>query len=303
MNLLKQTEKYYWALMILGIFLGLFYPKTFIPFEGYIIYIIMTIMGLLFLKVDIIDVITHVKKPFLILYINIINLIFIPILVYFLFPNLDPSVKMATFLLAALPTGVSSAVFTDIMKGKTSLNLTIVITSNLLSIFTIPLLFYIFYNTTLNLDLFTMFVSLSKIIFIPFIIAKIIKLAIIPKIITQLQSYLNLKIILLLSCMITISFAVGSASLLSSTENQLTTIAILFLIFLLFQFIGYFSLFWKSKEEKLAISNSCMIMNNILGIVLAVAFFDITVLNIVILSLIPWNIMIMIKHLYSRFLP
>ena len=59
----------------------------------------------------------------------------------------------------------------------------------------------------------------------------------------------------------------------------------------------------KSKGEKLASSNSCMIMNNILGIVLAIAFFDQAVLNILVLSLIPWNIMIIVKHFYKRFLP
>ena len=46
-----------------------------------------------------------------------------------------------------------------------------------------------------------------------------------------------------------------------------------------------------------------MIMNNILGIVLAIAFFDQAVLNILVLSLIPWNIMIIVKHFYKRFLP
>ena len=112
-------------------------------FDGYVIYILMAIMGLIFLKVDIIDAVMHMKRPFLMLYICFVNMIFIPLIGYFLiFKNLDPSLGVGLLLLSALPTGVSSVVFTDIMQGRASLNLTIVILSNLLSIFTIPLVFW-----------------------------------------------------------------------------------------------------------------------------------------------------------------
>ena len=118
-----------------------------------------------------------------------------------------------------------------------------------------------------------------------------------------MASYLNFKIILLLACIIMLSFAVGSETLIATYKTNISNLIKLFGVFILFQLIGYFSLFWKEKDIKLAVSNSCMIMNTILGIVLAIAFFDLDVLNLIILSLIPWNLMIMIKHLYSKFLP
>ena len=86
-------------------------------------------------KVDIIDVVTHIKKPLTVIYISCIKLILLPIIVYFVLIKADPTIQMSLFLLAALPTGVTSALFTDIMNGRTSLNLTIVIITNLLSIF------------------------------------------------------------------------------------------------------------------------------------------------------------------------
>ena len=303
MKLIVKAEQFFWILMIISVLAGLFAPSLFIQFEGIIIYIIMIIMGLLFLKVDIVDVLTHIKKPYKVIYICMIKLLLFPILIYFIFNQANLSLQMALFLLAALPTGVSSAVFTDIMKGRTSLNLTIVIISNLLSVFTIPFLFFIFYKTTLNIDVMLMFTSLLKIIFIPFIIAKVIKRIFIPNIVKNLQSYLNFKIIILLSLMIAISISVSAETLLATIQNQFMIITCLFACFFAFQLIGYFSIFWKSKEEKLASSNSCMIMNNILGIVLAIAFFDKPVLNIIILSLIPWNAMIILKHFYKNILP
>ena len=131
MRYLTKTDRFFWVFIIISIFLGLSYPQVFMPYEGYIIYIIMCIMGLLFLKVDIIDVITHIKNPLTVIYISCIKLILLPIIVYFVLIKADPTIQMSLFLLAALPTGVTSALFTDIMNGRTSLNLTIVIITNL----------------------------------------------------------------------------------------------------------------------------------------------------------------------------
>ncbi len=300
---IKKTEQYFWIFLILAITLGFIFPTFFQQFEGLVIYIIMIIMGLLFLKVDIVDIITHLKKPSLILYVAFVKLIVLPTVVFFLFKQANPNVQIGIFLLAALPTGVSSAAFTDIMKGRTSLNLSTIIVTNLLSIFTIPVLFLIFFNTTLQIDHMALFINLSKIIFIPLVIAKIIKRTIVPDIITSIQSYLNIKIILLLSFMIMISISFQAEEILATLPDQIKTLLLLFSAFIVFQGIGYYCVSWKNKGEKLAVSNSCMIMNNILGIVLALAFFEKEVLTIVLLSLIPWNSMIIAKHWYKRYLP
>ena len=61
--------------------------------------------------------------------------------------------------------------------------------------------------------------------------------------------------------------------------------------------------FLESKGEKIAVANAKMIINNILGVVLALAFFPPEILTIVIVSLIPWNAMIILKHWYKKYLP
>ena len=101
--------------------------------------------------------------------------------------------------------------------------------------------------------------------------------------------------------MITVAFQ--APYILENLNQLLPTLGILYLAFFGFQLIAYFSVFWKSKGRKLAVSNSNMIMNNILGIVLAIAFFPPEVTTLVILSFIPWVTMIGIKHWYRRFLP
>ena len=299
----KTNEKYFLIFLIFSIFIGLYIPSLFIGFDRFIIYIIMAILGLLFMKVDIIDIVTHIKEPLTLLLISGTNLLLLPTITYFVFQGFDENILMAFVLLAALPTGVSSAVFTDIMKARTSLNLTIVVVSNLLAVFTIPLIFHIFFKQQMELDVLGMFINLVRLIIIPFFIAKILKRVFLKDHNQTLQPFYNPLIVLLLGFMIMVSISYQADNILSNWQTYLPILGYLFLLFFLLQLIGYFTLFWKSKGEKLAMSNSCMIMNNILGIVLALAFFNVEVLTVVILSFIPWNTLIIAKHWYKRFLP
>lgn len=300
---LRHLDRYFWVFLTTSVLLGLFYPQFFVPYEGYVIYIVMIIMGLLFLKVDILDVVTHIKRPNLIIYAAFINLIVSPICIYFIFNKIAPDMIMGLVLLAALPAGVTSAAFTDVMKGRTSLSVTAIIVTNLLSVFTIPFLFWTFFKADLNLDYIGLFFNLLKVFLIPFFVAKVIKRVLMVNLAARLQDYYNLLIISLLSFMIMISIAFESEFLLSNFKLLYQPLGMIFLTFITLQIIGYFSVFWLNKGEKLALSNSNMIMNNILGIVLSIAFFTPDMVSIVVLSLIPWNVMIILKHWYKRYLP
>ena len=278
-------------------------PSIFQPFEGLVIYIVMTIMGILFLKVDILDIITHIKNPFFLLYISLINLIATPLITYYIFTAIGSEITVGLLLLASLPSGVTAAAFTDLMKGRTSLTLVIIIVTTLLSIITIPLIFGWIFHANLDINSTELGLSLLKIFAIPLVIAKVLKRVILKDLTKKLQNHYNFIIIILLALMIMISISLQSTFIIENIHLLSKDIAQLFLAFIIFQLIGYFSVFWHKKGEKLAVSNSNMIMNNILGIVLALAFFDEKVLTTVILSLIPWNIMIVAKHWYKKYLP
>lgn len=301
---LRYFDRHFWIFLFLSVMLGLYKPHLFLPYEGMVIYIIMVIMGLLFLKVDIIEIVTHLKKPVMLLYFSFVNLIVSPVCIYFIFNKIAPDMVIGLTLLAALPAGVTSAAFTDIMKGRTCLSVTAVILSNLLCVFTIPFVFWFLFKTDLSIDYMGLFFNLLKVFLIPFFIAKVIKRVIFVNLSESLRDYYNILIISLLSFMIMISISFESEIIMSNPFSLLRPLGILFLVFIVLQIIGYFSAFWLNKGEKIALSNSNMIMNNILGIVLALAFFPGTeIISIVVLSLIPWNIMIILKHWYKRFLP
>ena len=309
MAILKQVDRIFWFFLLAGMAIGFLFPAPFMGLDGYVIYIVMAIMGLLFFKVNIFDVVDHVKKAPLIIYISCIHLLVIPSIAFFVFKFTPPNLHLALFLLGALPAGASSAAFTDMMSGRTSLNITIIILSNLFCIGSLPLLFWFYFDTTIVLDYLGLMLNLAKIIILPFVFAKSIKHLVKPRHLKPLQEYSNFIIILLLTSMIAICASYGSSFIIETyieTGNYaelLKTLGILYLAFFLFHIVGYFSVFWLKKGEKLAVSNSVMIMNTILGIVLSLAFFNLEVLTILILSLIPWNTMIIAKHWYRKFLP
>lgn len=301
---LTRIERYFWIFIAFGVISGFLFPSFLRQFEEWVIYIVMAIMGLLFLKVDILHIVTHMRKPGLLLYVAFFNLIVVPLaLFYTFFRFLDPTLATGLLLLAALPSGVSSAVFTDIMKGKTSLSLTLVIVTNLLSPLTIPFIFWLTFHRSLELDYSGLMLKLAFIIFIPFLIATLLKKAIIEHLDFSLEDYYNPVILVLLSMMIMISISYQSEFIVANFNSLLGVIGLLFVCFFIFHILGYFSVFWLKKMEKLAISNSKMIVNNILGIVLAIAFFDVPVATLIILSLIPWGIMIIAKNWYKQYLP
>lgn len=301
--MINKLESFFWIILLAGVFGGLFTPSLFIPFQGLIIYIVMAILLLLFLKADLLEILADIKQPGLLLYVSFINLIVTPLVIYYLFNKVAGENIFGYVLLGCLPSGVSSAAFTDIMKGRTSLTLTLIVITNLLSIITIPLMFFILFNKVLDLNSLQMCWSLFKIFFIPFFIAKGIKYLIKTDVVAKVQNYSNIIIVFLLASMIGISISFQSDTVLNSFVTEHKTLGYILMIILISQLIAYFSVSWKTKETKLAISNSNMIMNTILGIVLSIAFFPDSVVYIMVLSMVPWTLMIIIKNWYQKFLP
>lgn len=303
MALLKNFDKFFWIILLAGMISGLTVPSLFVPLQGIIIYLVMSILFYLFLKVDVVEILADIRKPFFLLYVAVINLIITPLIVYYIFRQTAGENIYGYVLLASLPAGVSSAAFTDIMKGRTSLTLILIVLTNLLAIVTIPLMFFILFNKSLELDSLQMSWSLFKVFFIPFLLAKTAKHFVLKTAIKKVQLYINPLIVCTLSLMIAISVSFQANYVLHNLKSQPRTIGLLFVLLIISQLIAYFGVWWKDKDAKVAISNSNMIMNTVLGIVLSIAFFPENVTYIVILSLVPWTIMIIAKNWYQKFLP
>lgn len=303
MTFLQKIDRYYWLFLGIGIVCGFLFPNQLHPYEGQVDNIIMGILFLLFLKVDIFEIIKDIKKPFRLLYILLINMLLTPIITYYIFIHFGLEIASGFVLLAALPAGVTAPEITDIMDGRTSLSLTILMLSTLVSIVTIPLLFWVLFKTNMNLNYTAFSIMTLKLLLYPFVAAEIIKYTLLKKWGPLLQNYFNPLILALLSFIMMITIAYQAEYILGHVVYLLKILGLLFIAFILFQLIGYFSIFWEYKGLKLAVANSNMLINSFLGILLSIAFFPPQVTTIVVLSLIPWSVLSIAQHWYKRYLP
>ena len=129
--------------------------------------------------------------------------------------------------------------------------------------------------TNNEINYMAMLNKLSIMIFVPLIIAKILKRVIFRRYINRfnIPDYYNVAILILLYFMISIAIGFQADIIKQTWQHLYIDIIYLFMGFIVFQFIGYFSLIWLKKGDKIASANSTMIMNNVLGIVLALLFF------------------------------
>ena len=303
MKFLNTINRYFWVHLLIAIVLGFLFPQHLQSLEGIVLYIMIATLFLVFLKVKYTNVIQEFKKPVKLLYIVLLNMILIPAVIYVLFKPVDPNLRMALVLLAALPAGIPTAVFTDIMEdGQSSFTIMIMMVTTLVAPFTIPLVFWMLYHQTFGLDLQSLFLNLLLVLVIPFVAAQILRKACEP-IVNKSNDVINALVLLCTSLIIMIVMAMESQYILTHKQEVFYILGSLYGAFLLIQLMGYFGAYWLKKGEKVAISNSNVMMNQVLGIIVSLAIFDPKIALVVIVATIPWNTMIMVFHWYKKYLP
>ena len=187
-----------------------------------------------------------------------------------------------------MPAGVASPTLTDIVKGNIALSMSIVIITSLIAPFTVPLLFGLIKFNSLSINPLAIFKDLAIFVFIPMILAQIIKRYFPLTIIKKQHLFTSVNIILLFFLVYAV---MGSQRdvIINDSISILRQIVFLYLIFILLHVIGYLIGYNQNKENKVAIAIGAAYMNNGMAIVLAATHFGPSVLVLMVLSEIPWN--------------
>jgi BASS family bile acid:Na+ symporter len=301
-RLLEFTENNFSLVLTLGVPLGLLFPY-FSFLENYLTYILMFVLFITFLKIDIIDIVQHLKKPVVLIYVLLIDLILLPVAVYFIFKsfNLNYDYMSAIVLFAALPAGVASSALTEIMGGKTSLTTAITILTHFISPVTVPLIFFLLFRKVIKLDYIGVTLTIIKLIIVPLVLSIIFKLSFKNK----LQFFIRGNKILTIIPLIFISLIVMSINHAFIIHNPLETVKYIFIsypIYFFFMFASFFSVYFLNFDEKVAIMNAKTFMNVSLGIVLSLSFLDPKASLIMTMSQIPWSTMILPAEKFAKFM-
>lgn len=287
MKINEFIEKYFWVFLIAGIFIGVWRP---VPFDvpQYLPELLLGMMlFLVFLKIDALEILEKIKNYRLMIYITVIYMFIVPFLFFFLFNSLDNELALGILLLTAMPAGVSSPALVDILKGNISLSMSIVVITQLIAPFSVPLLFWLIGSKGLEINKLLILKDIAIIVFLPMILSQVVKRNV-PAIVNRNQHLFTSANIMLLFIFIYITISLQSDSILDNPLSLIWKAGVLYLVFVLLHVTGYLVCYKKNKEDKIALSVSAAYMNNGLAIVLASTYFGPEILVLMVLSQIPW---------------
>ena len=300
---LKRLSESYICILFVAISAGFLIPATkyLVPYNTLFLQIIFFISSL---KLHMQDVARQSKDWKLVLVSNILMLFILPIAVWIVTRYIATDMAFPLFLLAAMPVGMTAPLLVEIVGGNSALALITTISTSLLAPLTIPLLTSLAFSTTIHVDTISMFQKLLFVIFLPFIFAIILK-RIASKSIHKINARTKPISLLLLGLLIASAIASHSNDMLAGLQNPfalLRMIVILYIFFLILHIIGYYSIWWKSKEDRSTLSVCLTYMNFTLAIVLALNYFNQPKIILpLVLSILPWATLLPIwKKIYLK---
>ncbi len=302
MNILRKLLESYTTILVISLFIGLTLPETGGIFTPYTTPFLQLIFFLSSLKLNIRDVKNETKNLRSVLLVNLYMLILFPIAVYFLAKILVPSYAMPLLILATMPAGMTSVLFTELIGGSVGLALVLTTTTSLLAPFTVPVMIRLLAGASVAVPTAQMFLSLLMVIIVPFALAQIARRLFHEKIKASFWTFKPISIALL-GCLIMGVVAREAPRMTQNLAVFLPALAILFVFFTLLHLAGYFGIPHLAKKDRLATTVCLTYMNFTLAIYLAGKFFpDPKILIPVILSVFPWSIgMIPFKAIVQNF--
>jgi BASS family bile acid:Na+ symporter len=291
MKLSILIEKYFWVFLISGIVLGLWQPLTF-KIPAYLPQLLLGMMlFLVFLKIDALEILEKISNYKLMIFIAIVYMLVVPLLFFSVTTVFSKELAIGILLLTAMPAGVSTPALTDILKGNISLAMSIVIVTQMIAPFTVPLLFWIVGTTGLEINKLQVFKDIAVLVFVPLILSQVIK-RYFPVTINKNLHLVTSSNIILLFAFVYVAISSQSEIILDNPVRLIWKTVILYLVFILLHGIGYLICCKENKENRIALAVTSAYMNNGLAIVLAATYFGPEILVLMVLSEIPWNTLI-----------
>lgn len=286
--IIRWIEAHFWAFLLLAMLFGLLVPLPTAYMLPMLKPALMIVLLLIFLKIDIFDILEKIKNYRLMIWLTLAFLLISPILMYQLFSFWDAQFAIAVLLLSAMPAGNSAPFLTDVMGGNTSLAMSITMLTSLIAPFTIPLLFHFLVGQEVAMDPWSLFYDAASMIFIPLISSIILK-PLVPGLIKRIMPSFSAINIFLLFLIVVASFGSQRSTLLANPLDLFWDLLLMYLVFIIIHIMGFLISWKQDKKDRVAIIIERSYMNNGLAIVLAAAAFPPYILILMVISEIPWS--------------
>jgi len=293
-KVLNKFVDSYFLIVIFSLLVGVIFDKTVVLLAPYVTIFLGIIFFLSSLKMDLSHIKTYLHDKKMLFVVNLLMLIVIPAVVYYLTLSVFPTLAIAFLILAAMPSGMTDPLLSELSGGKQDLALVFTVTTSLLAPITAPLIIKFLAGTAVLVSFYDMFISLATVIFIPFILAQIVKRFAGEGIERLSFTFKPVSVLFLALLIIGIVAKQADAIIegLRGGESILYLLA-LFVFFAILHLIGYFSVFWRDKTDRTTVAVCLTYMNFTLAIYLVDQFFiESNIVVPVILSVIPWALML-----------
>lgn len=290
MSKLPKLVDSYVFILVVAILAGLLIPGQTNFLFSYISLFLAIILFLASLKLDLSQFFTEIKNARIIIPLALFMMLILPALVYLVAKPLVPTYAFALLLLAAMPTGMTAPLLAEVAGGKTSLALVFVVITSLIAPFTIPFVLKILAGKIVVLGFMDMFLKLAKLIFIPFVLAQIIRYFLHEKIKTAYGALKPISIILL---GLLIAGVVASQATLIKTNlaSFLPAVLIMSAYFLLMPYLMFLVTKKYEAGTRISIAVAVTFTNFTLSIYIAAKFFpEPRILIPTILAVLPWSL-------------
>ena len=231
-------------------------------------------------------------------------LFLLPILTYVVASYLAPEMAIALMLLAAMPAGMTTPLLTEVVGGNVAYALVLTVLTSLLAPLTIPLVSKFLIGTQVSFSAYEMFLKLLFVIFIPFILAQIIRKFGHVHVKKSQFTFKPISLVLL-GGLITAVVAKNASTITGHLDLFFKYLIALTIFFFILHFVGYFITFWQDRKSKLTVTVAVTYMNFTLAIYLASLYFNQPEVVIpLVISVIPWAIsLVPFKFIVSKYLP
>ncbi len=216
----------------------------------------------------------------------IARFIALPIALFYLSELLTPSLSNGVLLLALMPAGVMSPAMTGLAGGNAAISLGIVLVSSLLCPFVTPIVFSLLIDTSVHIDPFGLFVSLSCVVFIPIALHLPFRKE------SATRSWIDKNNTLSTMLLLGISVALVAAKQRDILKYEpgivLTQLLALFVMFAVFYVIPWLTLRRFHIRSRIACTLSSGANNSLLGLGVALLHFSPEIGLFMVLSEVPW---------------
>ncbi|MFB3924831.1 MAG: bile acid:sodium symporter family protein [Syntrophales bacterium] len=155
---------------------GIVFARASAVFQPYPMYCLMLLFFLSYIPIRIEDIVKTVRTSWAaISWVTFIKLLVLPAAVYLLFRGISPEYAVSALLLTGVSTGVTAPFIAGLVGANTPIVLVFAVVTSVLVPFTLPFLIEVLLSRTTEISISAMFRLLAFVIFVPMIVAEVLR--------------------------------------------------------------------------------------------------------------------------------